>query len=272
MARIIIFSDIDGTLIDFEQYSFAETAGTVAAVVGRGVPLVLCSSKTRTEQAALREALGIPDPFIVENGSAIFIQPGTFDFDFPHRRLDGFQVIETGLPAGQIRTALAAAGQATGLELRGLDALSVTEVAQATGLDEAAAARARQRDYSETIVTPLTSADLATVRASPPMRRLNIVSGGRFHTVTGSGADKGAAVKILAGLYRRQLGDIVTIGLGDSANDRPMLAAVDRPYLVQKPGGTWEVMDVPGLVRVSAVGPSGWREVMSEELRLMNDE
>lgn len=276
MTTIIIFSDIDGTLIDFERYSFEETAGTVVAVVARGVPLVLCSSKTRAEQEPLRAALGIPGPFIVENGSAVFIPPGTFDFDFPHQRRGAYQVIELGLPAATIRAALAAARRETALALTGYADLSVAEVAAATGLAEAAAARARLRDYSETIVTPLDKTTIAQLRAAPSMRGLSVIHGGRFHTVTGAAAGKGAAVARLAALYRRQLGDVVTIGLGDSANDRPLLAAVDRPYLVQKPGGAWEPLDVPGLVRVRAVGPVGWRavveEVMSYEIRDTSDE
>jgi mannosyl-3-phosphoglycerate phosphatase len=272
MTQFVIFSDIDGTLIDFEQYTFDETAGAVTAVVGRGIPLILCSSKTRAEQEPLRAALGIRDPFIVENGSAIFIPPGTFDFDFPHRAADGWRVIEFGVPAPSIRAALAAARQETGLEFKGFTDLSVAVVAGLTGLDEPAAARARQRDYSETITTPLSPADLEDLRSTPAMSGLAVVSGGRFHTVTSAAADKGAAVDRLAALYRRHFGAITTIGLGDSANDRSMLAAVDRAFLVQKPGGIWEEMDVPGLVRIPAMGPSGWRKVIREELRVTNDE
>jgi mannosyl-3-phosphoglycerate phosphatase len=271
MASHIIFSDIDGTLIDIEQYTFEETAGAVAAVVDRGIPLVLCSSKTRAEQEPLRAALGIHGPFIVENGSAVFIPAGTFDFEFPHHRLGEYQVIELGLPAAIIREALAHARRKTGLDLTGYADLSPDEVAAFTGLDEAAARRARQRDYSETIVMPLTGEDLARLRAAPSMRCLSVAHGGRFHTVTGAMADKGAAVARLAALYRRRDGAITTIGLGDSANDQSLLAAVDRPYLVQKPGGVWEPMEVPGLVRVPAVGPVGWRTVI-EALQVTRDE
>jgi mannosyl-3-phosphoglycerate phosphatase len=95
---------------------------------------------------------------------------------------------------------------------------------------------------------------------------LSIVSGGKFHTVTGAGADKGAAVKRLNNLYREKYGEIVTIGLGDSANDAPLLAAVDHGYLLQKPGGVWQEMAVEGVERVAAVGPAGWRLAVEEWL------
>ena len=268
MPPFIIFSDIDGTLIDFENYDLAETAGAVAAVVDRGVPLVLCSSKTRAEQEALRHTLGIPDPYIVENGSAVVIPAGQLPFAIPRQTTDGEMTIELGIPAATIRDALAAACRETGLDLQGLSDLSVAEVARVTGLDEAAAARARQRDYSETITTPLAPAELARLQAAPAMQGLRVVSGGRFHTVTGAGGDKGQAVARLAALYRRHYGDIITVGLGDSANDRSMLAAVEQAYLVQKPGSVWQEMEVTGLRRVAAVGPRGWRLVIEELLNL----
>jgi mannosyl-3-phosphoglycerate phosphatase len=273
MAKLLIFTDIDGTLIDFETYSFAETAATVAAVVGRQIPLILCSSKTRAEQEVLREALGIPDPFIVENGSAIFIPVGTMDdgrwtMDPPSvvYGLSSHEVIELGLPAAAIRAGLTAVRRETGIAFQGYNDLSVTEVAQITGLDEAAAARARRREYSETIVTPLASETLAQLEAALAARGLSIVSGGKFHTVTGAGADKGAAVKRLNDLYREKYGEIVTIGLGDSANDASLLAAVDHGYLLQKPGGVWQEMAVEGVERVAAVGPAGWRLAVEEWL------
>jgi mannosyl-3-phosphoglycerate phosphatase len=266
LTELIIFTDIDGTLIDFATYSFAETAGTVKAVLARRIPLILCSSKTRAEQESLRQALAIPDPFIVENGSAIFVPPGTFPFPFVHRRVDGWQVIELGVAAATIQTTLMAVRRETGLVFQGYADLSPTEVAHKTGLDKAAAAQAQQREYSETIVTPLSAEALTQLEAALAQRGLTIVSGGKFYTVMGVDSDKGRAVTHLTALFRQKLGNIITIGLGDSANDRPLLRAVDRPYLVQKPDETWQAMDGVEVERVAAVGPRGWRLVVEGEL------
>lgn len=266
MAQLLVFSDIDGTLIDFATYSYAESATAVSALLARHIPLILCSSKTRAEQETLRQALAIPDPFIVENGSAIFIPPGTFTFAFPHRLVDGWQVVELGVTAVHIRQTLAAIRQETGLVFQGYADLSVQEVAAITGLDEAASARARQREYSETLVTHFSAEELTRLEAALATRGLSVVSGGKFHTVTGAGGDKGTAVAHLTALYRQQFGDVITIGLGDSANDAPLLAAVDRPYLVQRPGGVWQEMEIAGLERVTAVGPAGWRQAVERIL------
>lgn len=253
MSQLIIFTDIDGTLIDLTTYSFAEAAPAITAVLARHIPLILCSSKTRAEQVHLRRALGIDDPFIVENGSAIFIPPGLLPFEFAYRLMGGWPVIELGVTAVTIQAALTAVRHETGLLFQGFAAI--------TGLDEAAALRAQQREYSETIVTPLAAPELAQLATALAAKGLAIVSGGKFHTVTGAGSDKGTAVTHLTALYRQKFGHVTTIGLGDSANDRPLLTAVDRPYLVQKPGGLWQEMDVPGLERAVPHRQRPWGHV-----------
>jgi len=37
-----------------------------------------------------------------------------------------------------------------------------------------------------------------------------------------------------------------------------MLASVDAAVLVQKPGGSWEDIELPNLYKVMGVGPEGW--------------
>lgn len=261
----VVYTDIDGTLLDLETYGYAGSASAVARLVSQGVPVVLCSSKTRAEQEELRQVLGIPDPFIVENGSAVVIPVDYFPFELPGEPgAAGWWVIVLGVGAGQIRRALAAACTRQGLLMQGYGDMSVAEVAEVTGLDPAAAARAREREYSETVVTCLSPREVEALNSELARDDLVAVSGGRFHTVTSRKSDKGAAVRVLKGLFRRQLGDIVTIGIGDSTNDLPLLAAVDRAYVVQRPDGTWQ--DTAGLAvtRVPGIGPMGWQQVASE--------
>lgn len=263
MAKPIIFTDIDGTLIDFETYSYAEVETAVSRLIARQIPIVLCSSKTRSEQAAYRQALGIPDPYIVENGSAIFVPDGYFDRDTP-------PMIELGVTAVSIRQALSEIRQQTGLAFQGYADLTVAEVSQITSLDETAAAQAKQREYSETIVTPLTTVIFQQLRKALAAYGLTIVSGGKFHTVMSAKNNKGTAVAYLTDLFRQKWGVIVTIGLGDSANDAPLLAAVERPFLVQRPDRNWQEMGKMPVTKVPAVGPSGWRLVVESLLEQGN--
>jgi mannosyl-3-phosphoglycerate phosphatase len=56
------------------------------------------------------------------------------------------------------------------------------------------------------------------------------------------------------------------IGIGDSFNDVPLLDMADTPVIVQKPGSTWENINVPGLRKVKGVGPEGWNNFIMSSL------
>ena len=57
------------------------------------------------------------------------------------------------------------------------------------------------------------------------------------------------------------------IGIGDSLNDLPMLQVVDRPVLVQKPGGGYDPdIELPGLIRAPGIGPAGWNHAVLDLL------
>ncbi len=264
----LVFSDLDGTLLDLETYSCEEARPAVELLRTRGIPLVLCSSKTRAEIEHHRRELGLDSPFIVENGSAIFIPEGCLDQGGPPGgSRQGRSVIELGLGVGEVRVRLAGLLGELGLDLRGYADLSPPEIRRRTGLDEEGVRRASQREYSETLVQESFNPEaLDCLRNALASRGLSGVAGSRFFTVTGQGADKGRATRLVRSLYRLQDPSLTSIGFGDGPNDSPMLAEVDLPYLVQKPDGTWAGMEteIARLVRVDGVGPAGFRKVIGE--------
>ncbi|MCK6623066.1 MAG: mannosyl-3-phosphoglycerate phosphatase [Calditrichaceae bacterium] len=265
--RPVIFTDLDGTLLDAESYAFDESRETLERVKSAGIPVVFCSSKTRAEQEYYRAALGVTDPFIVENGSAIFIPRDYFGFDFPfHHTRDQYAVIELGVSAKDIRSVLREIREQQRLPLAGFGDLDLPELCRITGLAPEAARRALQREYSETIVPSLSAEEFRRLENRLAEKGLRGVAGSRLYTITGQNGDKGRAVQRLGELFRREFGDIITVGVGDSQNDFPMLNAVERPYLVQKPGRRWAPADLPRVRKIAGVGPAGWKIAMAEIL------
>ncbi len=263
----VVFTDLDGTLLDLHTYDPGPAREAVARLLEHGIPIVFCSSKTRAEQLAYRRQLGIRDPFIVENGAAIFLPRRYFTIPYKARpAAHGLEVIVLGRSATEIRRALRTIRKETGLSFRGYHEMTVEEVARLTGLPPEAARWAMTREYSETIVVDFDPTDWQRFNAALATHSLVCFAGGRFYTVVGLGTDKGRAVRKLAELYRQQYGAILTIGLGDSPNDVPMLRAVDRPFLVQRPDGSWESVNVPGLVPIPAPGPQGWQMAIEQLL------
>ena len=136
MGNLIIFSDLDGTLLDQRRgYSFDEASPALEAVRDKGIPLILCSSKTRAEVEVIRGRMGNEDPYIVENGGAIFIPEGYFDFILERVRKEaGYLVIELGTSYGNLRRALKEIEGQAGCRLLGYGDMSAEEVS-AWGVD-----------------------------------------------------------------------------------------------------------------------------------------
>ena len=262
--RIVVFTDLDGTLLDRSTYSYTQALPAVKLLSQNKIPLVFCSAKTRAEQEVYREELGILDPFIVENGGAIFIPQDYFPFGFEyHRTQNGYLVIELGTAYQELRDTLQQIRLDTGANFRGFGDMSVEEVAGYTGLSLKAACQAKQREYEETLRLEGETQEVEKVLDAIRKAGLNCAHGGSYYDVMGD-SDKGRAVTILIELFRRKLGELKTVGLGDSLNDLPLLSVVDIPILVQKPGGYWEEIKLPNLWRIEGVGPKGFRRAIEE--------
>ena len=107
MLHYVVFTDLDGTLLDSETYSYEKSLAMINRLKESGTPLIFCSAKTRVEQEVYRSELGLFHPFIVENGSAIFTPRAYFLFPFDyHKAVDGLLAIELGIPCSRVRNLL----------------------------------------------------------------------------------------------------------------------------------------------------------------------
>lgn len=275
MPQIVVFTDLDGSLLDQATYSFEAAQDALARLRDHAIPLILSSSKTRLEIEPIRYRLDQFHPFIVENGGALFIPKGYFDFPVEWAQIRGtFQVIELGVPCARLRAALREIELGVGCRLRGFGDMSTDEVAERTGLSRAEASLAKQREYDEPFIiegledpAPL----VHEIHREAEARGLRCTQGGRFYHLTGN-SDKGRACQLLTDCYRRQFkddrGSLVTVGIGDSLNDLPMLAVVDRPVLVKRPDGSYDPeVRLANLLYAPGIGPIGWNRAVLDLLR-----
>lgn len=271
MHRILIFTDLDGTLLDASTYSHAAATDAMAAIQRLGATLILVSSKTRAEMEPLRLRLNNHHPFIVENGGALLIPNGSFPFPLEQSAPCGaYQMVQIGTPYARLRTTLKEIGWELGCRLRGFGDLSLKEVAQLTGLSPAETLPATQREYDEPFVIEGDCVAWQHLLAAVETRGLRCTRGGRFYHLMGAN-DKGIASQRLIAWYGRLAQTegqaLVTVGLGDSLNDLPMLEVVDYPILVQKPGGSYDPdVQLPHLIRAAGVGPVGWNRSLIDLL------
>src|SRR6478736_2987735 len=98
MPNLIVYTDLDCSLLDGTTYSYEAAIPALTALREQGIPLVLVSSKTRAEMEPLRQRLDLRDPFTVENGGAVSVPQGLFDFPLGRMRTrSSYQVIELAL-------------------------------------------------------------------------------------------------------------------------------------------------------------------------------
>lgn len=274
MRRILIFSDLDGSLLDATTYSHEDATDALAAIQQRGAMLILVSSKTRAEMEPLRRGLGNRHSFIVENGGAVYVPNGAFPFPLEQAIPRGaYQILQLGTPYAHLRTALNDIRQELGDGLRGFGDLTLEEVMQLTGMSAADTRLAMQREYDEPFVIDGEGIAWQDLRAATDRRGLRCTRGGRFYHLMGAN-DKGIASRRLIEWYQRLVRNegqtLVTVGLGDSLNDLPMLEVVDYPILVQKPNGSYDPeVQLPRLIHAHGVGPVGWNRSLIELLRTL---
>jgi len=271
VSQPIIFTDLDGTLLDHETYSFTAALPALELVEQKRVPLVFCSSKTRAEIEIWRERLGNRHPFISENGGGIFMPVSYFPegdisgLCLKAEIIDGYCVLVLGTPYPVLRRALQDLRK-NGFEVKGFGDMSVPEVTEVTGLSGDDAELAKRREFDETFIFRGDKGKIEALLRSIREKGLRCAQG-RFHHLMGD-HDKGAAVDVLKLLYQRKCGTITTIALGDSPADVPMLEKVNYPVLVRNYRGVHNpTVIVPNLIRVDGVGPEGWNEAVLKLLR-----
>ena len=245
LGGMVVFTDLDGTLLDRATYSYALAEPSLAYLRTLGVPVVLVTSKTRAEVSALRERMGNTDPFIIENGAGIVV-PGEPD-------------IVLGSTSAQAREALRQAAASSNVCVRGFGEMDLAEVCQRTGLETRVAALAMQREFGEPFV--VLEGEVGQLEEALAALGFQMTRGGRFFHVLG-GCSKAQAVKTLIA----RLGDPDTVGLGDAPNDIGFLQVVRRAVIIPSPHLEAMRAALPFATVASAEGPSGWNRAMLELL------
>lgn len=251
-AARVVFTDLDGTLLDHETYSWTAAAPALDALKAAGVPLVLASSKTAAEIARLHAEMGLgAAPAIVENGAGLY-RPG----EEAPATIDDYHAI---------RGALEGVPRDLRAPFRGFGDMSAFEVAEITGLSHEAAALARTRSYSEPGLWSGDDTGLDAFLAELRAQGIAARRGGRFLTLS-FGATKADRM----GEVARGYGASDTLALGDAPNDVEMLEAATAGVIVRNDHAT-PLPRLDGeaagrIGRTDAPGPEGWNRAVLDWL------
>lgn len=265
-APLVVFTDLDGTLLNHHDYSWQDAAGALGRLNHLGIPWILNSSKTRAEMVQLRHELGNAHPFVTENGAAVHVPAGYFEPEAPAA------VELLGPPRRDMLRTLHALRTEHGFDFLGFADMSLEALRRHTGLDAAAARNAAERDGTEPLLWRDTTRPPEALRTALEAEGLRLVRGGRFFHAMGD-IHKGRATQWLIDRYRQHSPGVVSVALGDSPNDLEMLRTVD--YSVVIPRASGEPLD-PGplthLLRAPRPGAAGWGWAMEHLLDQLLEE
>jgi len=263
--QLLVFTDLDGTLLDQNTYSHEAANLALARLRAGEHTLVIASSKTAAEIAPLRAAIGFAHcEAIVENGAGI-LPP----------EAEGIAAADRSAEYRRLREVLRSVPSHLRAHFTGFADWSAEEVAARTGLRVEDAARAKMRDYSEPGIWTGRDVDLARFLDALAARDIVAQLGGRFLCLS-FGGTKGARVREIAGHYKMDDPDVVTVALGDAPNDVDMLLSVDIGIIIRNPehGGIGDISRQGGarIRRSKLTGAAGWNAEMQKLLNEMEGE
>ncbi len=252
--RLIVFSDLDGTLLDHENYDWSPARPALERLAASEIPVILNSSKTVGEIRAIREKLGNRSPFIVENGAAVVIPANCLGWTKD-------EVLSFGASRDEVMAKLHALRE-EGFKFQSFSDMSCAELSQLSSLTEEEAALAKDRAATEPLLWKGDEESLAVFKARLKEKGLRLVQGGRFLHAMGT-FDKADGVRFLLKKYREQqpTDKLISIALGDSPNDQHMLEQADVAVIVK--GVQSESVVLPSqsrAIRSIKPGPAGWNE------------
>jgi mannosyl-3-phosphoglycerate phosphatase family protein len=284
----LIFTDLDGSLLDHHSYSFAPAVPLLAELEAMDVPVIPITSKTFAEVINLRDELDNRHPFIVENGAAIYIPSRYFKTQPEHALLEnGFWVLRNVPRRAKWQQLLAERVADFKGEFETFESVYAASgaagVAAITGLDLNAAELANQREHSEPVHWTGSPQRKQTFIYRLKEAGATVLQGGRFLNIGGD-VDKGRAMLQLRDLYvaeanlpgtgHQKSGNshCETLAIGDSNNDVAMLELASSALVIRA-----DERSPPTLERTEnsytsqQIGPRGWVEGVNLWLKKTNN-
>ena len=212
-STLWVVSDVDGTLMD-HSYDLTPAKETIEILQKLLIPVILCTSKTASEVKIIRNELNLTDPYIVENGAAIYGE--SLD------KVNGEIIL--GEKYEFLEEILNFISKEIDYNLTPLNNLTDQEATKLTGLKGNSLNLMRDRHWSMPFLNPPSFLE-EKINICCKKFKVDVFMGNRMSHLLSSNSNKGKAINVLKKYSNVQ--NIQIIGLGDSPNDLPLLLNSD---------------------------------------------
>ena len=242
----IVFTDLDGTLLDARDFSWEPARPTLRRLREREALVVPITSKTLGETVRIADELGLRGPLVVESGGGIARRAGA-----------GWLVEGRGVVATRILELLPELERRSGSRLRLFSEMPDAEAASLSGLSGDELDRSRRRQFD---VPFTTDASIAAIAAAAEEFGLSVQTGDRFHHLCGRFGKASAVREIVAEATRESGRTPLVIALGESALDAEFVVLADVRIAIPRPGGSVDAIlaAIPRVRTAPAPGRAGW--------------
>ena len=223
-SKYWIVTDLDGTLMD-EKYDISPAKKTLSLLADLSIPVIPCTSKTASEVRYFRNENGLFDPYIVENGAAVY---GINESDSKEWELI------LGRSYNELRIILKNLSNKVNYRLKPLNDLSKQEIFDLTGLSDNEITRALDRHWSVPFLNPPDEI-FDKLKTICNYYNVHIFKGNRMSHLLSNESHKGEAVNKLKEYLNNK--DVNIIALGDSQNDLPLLEYADISIVIPGKNG-----------------------------------
>ena len=222
-SSLWVVSDVDGTLMD-HSYDLTPAKETIKLLQELSIPVILCTSKTAAEVKVIRKQLNLTDPYIVENGAAIYGES--------LKKVNGEIIL--GEKYEILENILSSISNEINYDLQPLNNISDQQATELTGLKGYSLELMRDRHWSMPFLNPPETME-EDINISCKKFNVEIFRGNRMSHMLSINSNKGKAINALKQYSNNP--NIEIIGLGDSPNDLPLLLNSDYKIVVPSPSG-----------------------------------
>lgn len=266
----MVSTDLDGTLLDHHTYDWQPAKPGMEILESLNAPIIINTSKTYEEVIKLQSELGIQEPFVVENGSALYLPKSKY----PHANSE----FEDGgnywqITFGETRDAIVAAihklREQQGYTFIGFSDMTLQQLIEYTNLPEENAQLALQRRFSEPLIWQDSDSNYEQFKTTLEARNFKVIKGGRFTHILGE-TNKGIAILWFKAYYEKlHKVPVDIVALGDSQNDIDMLKIAAYAVAVRSPVHDYpEFITQGSTLKTQGFGPNGWTEAIQQITRV----
>lgn len=258
--KILIFTDLDGSLLDKETFKFDVIKDYFKELVRNGIIIIPNSSKTEAELLDFNEQNNLDLSFIAENGSSIH------GLNKIHQNLPDKIILSRTI--NEIRNIYE---ENTSLDFKNkithILELEIEKQQKILGLSLDKIKLAIKREHSIPIKFNGTEIEKNEFIKIMKNSGLTIQTGGRIMNVCDN-VNKSKAMSKALQLIRKQFNDdIITIGVGDNENDIEMIKQTDYPCLVKNENFDSSLINIDNLIKSDEPSPKGWSDVIKTALQ-----